>query len=108
MKHNRTWFPILLGVVFGLIASCIFANHEPSVFWIFTGWLFNEKPPVKIIEPDSLHFMLYILTLSAAGGFVGVFFSEWRARKAVLFLLAILAAISLSTISGNYLQRYFN
>ena len=56
--------------------------------------MFNEAPPAKIIEPRSIHSMLFGLTLIAVGGSIGVLFSRWRKRTAFSFLLAILAVFA--------------
>jgi hypothetical protein len=101
----RTWFPILLGVVCGMIALCLLSEHEPTVFYRLTAWMFDETPPVKRIEPRTVHFTLFMLTLAAIGGSIGVLFSRWRKRTAFLFLLATLVVIAVFAALGDYLDR---
>jgi hypothetical protein len=103
--HKRcTWLPILGGVLCGMIVLCLFAKNEPSVFSRLTAWAINEAPPVKIIEPRTVHFTLFMLTLAAIGGSIGVLYSEWRKRTAFLFLLAILVVIAVFNALGSYLE----
>jgi len=103
--HKRcTWLPILGGVLCGMIALCLLAKHEPPVFYRLTAWTINETPPVKMIEPRSVHFTLFMLTLAAVGGSIGVLFSQWRRRTAILFLLAILVVIAVFAALGTYLE----
>jgi hypothetical protein len=99
-----TWLPILGGVLCGMIVLCLLSTHEPPFFYHITAWLFDEAPPAKIIEPRSLHFALFMLTVAGAGGAVGVLFSEWRKRRAILFLLAILAVIAAFDALGSRLE----
>jgi hypothetical protein len=87
-----------------MIALGVLAEHEPSVFWRLTVWMFNEKPPAKIIEPRTIHFTLFMLTLLGIGGSIGVFFSSWRKRTAFLFLFAILVLFVVFSVLGSYLE----
>jgi hypothetical protein len=101
---GRTWFPILLGVLCGMIALCPLAGHEPAAFYRLTARMFNETPPKKMIEPRSVHFMLFMLTLTAVGGSIGVLFSRWRKRTSLLFLLAVLLVIAAFCALGSALD----
>jgi hypothetical protein len=103
-QGRRTWLPILGGVLCGMIALYLFRTDEPPFFYHLTAWAINEAPPVKIIEPHSVHYTLFMLTLPAIGGSIGVLFSQWRKRAALLFLLAILAVIAVFCALGNYLD----
>ena len=103
-RNGRTWFPILLGVLCGLIALCLLAEHEPPAFYRLTAWMFNEPRPCKLIEPCTVHFTLFMLSLAALGGSVGVLFSRWRKTTAFLFLLATLMVIAVFALQGNYLE----
>jgi hypothetical protein len=93
-KTRGTWLPILLGVLCGILSLCGLAEHEPSVFWRLTAWMFNEEAPVKLIEPRTIHFTLFMLALAAVGGCIGVLFSRWPKRTACLFLAVTLAVIA--------------
>ncbi len=101
--QNRTWLPILLGVLGGMVFLCIFAENEPKLFERFTYWLCKEHSG-KLIEPRSIHFTLYMLTLVTIGGTVGIIFSSWGKTKCIFFLLAILAAFVLFSSFGTYLD----
>ena len=103
-QKRRTWLPILGGVLCGMIALCLLGRNEPPVFYHVTAWAINETPPVKMIEPRSVHFTLFMLTLAAIGGSIGVLCSQWRKRTAFLFLLAILAIIAGFAALGSYLE----
>jgi hypothetical protein len=104
-SHRRcTWLPILGGVLCGMIVLCLLAKHEPPIFYRLTAWTINETPPVKMIEPRSVHFTLFMLTLAAVGGSVGVLFSEWRKGTAFLFLLVVLVAIAVFDALGACLE----
>jgi hypothetical protein len=103
-QKGRTWFPILLGVLCGLIALCLFAKHEPPAFYRLTAWMFNETPPCKVIEPRTVHFTLFMLTLAAVGGSIGVQLSRWRKSTAFLFLLATLGVIAVFAALGAHLE----
>jgi hypothetical protein len=87
-----------------MIALCVLARHEPPVFCRLTAWTINEPPPAKMIEPRSVHFTLFMLTLAAVGGAIGVLFSEWRKGTGFLFLLAILVVIAIFSSLGTYLE----
>lgn len=104
-QTRRTWLPILLGVVCGMFTLCLLAEHEPSAFWRLTGWMFNEEPPAKKIEPRTVHFTLFMLTLAATGGSIGVLFSRCK-RTAFLFLLTILVIIAVFSVLGNCLDNF--
>jgi hypothetical protein len=106
-QRTCTWLPILGGVVGGMIVLCLLAEHEPAVFCRLTAWMFNEEPPVKMIEPRSAHSTLFMLTLAAIGGSIGVLFSAWRKRTAFLFLSAILGVIAVFSVLGGYLERFW-
>jgi hypothetical protein len=87
-----------------MIGVNLFRTCEPPVFYHFTAWAIKEAPPVKLVEPDSVHFTLFMLTVVAIGGSIGVLFSQWRKRTAFLFLLAILTIIAVFAALGNYLD----
>jgi hypothetical protein len=52
-KTGRTWLPILLGVICGVVAFSSLAEYEPSAFWQLTAWMFNEEPPAKVSKPET-------------------------------------------------------
>ena len=87
-----------------MVALFLVAEDEPPVFYHFTAWVINETPPVKMVEPRSVHFTLFMLTMAAIGGFIGVLYSQWRKSTGFLFLLAILAVIAVSAALGSYLE----
>jgi hypothetical protein len=87
-----------------MIALWLLSTHEPPFFYQLTARVFNEAPPVKIIEPRSVHFTLFMLTLAAIGGSIGILFSQRRKRTAILFLLATLAVIAVFSAVGNWLE----
>jgi hypothetical protein len=87
-----------------MVALCLFAKNEPPFFYHLTAWAINESPPAKMIEPRTVHYTLFILTLAAIGGSIGILFSQWPKRMGILFLLAILAVIVLFAALGSYLD----
>ncbi len=101
---GRTWCPILLGVLCGLIALVPLGTHGPPVFYRLTAWMFNEPRPCKVIEPRTVHFTLFMLSLAALGGSVGALFSRWHKTAAFLFLLATLAVIAVIAVLGSYVE----
>jgi hypothetical protein len=92
-KMNRTWFPILCGVLGGLLTCLIFVmldqNRPP--FYQFTGWLLNETHPTSFCY--YWVFRGIMLMFIGIGGALGIHFSRWPFGKCVLFLSAILVLV---------------
>jgi hypothetical protein len=102
-KKGRTWFPILLGVLCGMIAWMLLASLESPAFYQLTVWIFNETSPKKLfITPGYDHVQLAVLlVLAAVGGSIGVRYSRWRKSTSILFLLAMLLVIAAFDAMGR-------
>jgi len=96
MRSNRTWFPILLGVLCGMIAFNLLAMLESPAFYRITVWIFEETSPKALFAIPCYHWVhrTLLLLLAAIGGFVGVQLSRWRKSASYMFLLAILLVIA--------------
>jgi hypothetical protein len=102
-EKRRTWLPILLGVLCGMIACLLLASLESPAFYHVTVWIFNETSPKRLfITPgyDCVQFAI-LLALAAIGGCIGVRFSRWRKETSFLFLLAILLVIAVFAALGR-------
>jgi hypothetical protein len=95
-RKRRTWFPILLGVLVGMIACLLLAMVEAPSFYRLTVWIFNETSPKALFARPAYHCVhrTLLLALTAIGGSIGVVFSQWRKRTAILFLLATLLVVA--------------
>ena len=101
-KKGRTWFPILLGVLSGMLACLLLANLESPSFYRLTVWIFNETSPKTLFTMPG-YFCVHrtiLLALAAVGGSIGILFSRWRKRTSFLFLLATLVVIALFAAVG--------
>ena len=103
-KQGRTWFPILLGVLCGMIAFVFLAMIESPSFYRLAVWIFHERSPYLLFETPSYYCVhrTILLVLSAVGGSVGVLFSRWRKRTAFMFLSATLAIIAVFAAVGSH------
>jgi hypothetical protein len=95
-RKGRTWFPILLGVLFGMISWWLLAMLEVPSFYRLTVWIFNEASPKALFAMPAYYCVhrTLLLALAAVGGSIGALFSRWRKRTAFLFLLATLLVIA--------------
>ena len=73
LQKRRTWLPILLGVLCGIIACRL--RHE--LFERLIARMLNGPFPGRIGDP-SLHLTLFMLTMAAVGGSIGALFSRQR------------------------------
>jgi hypothetical protein len=99
---NSTWFPILLGVLCGMITFLLLAMLETPSYYRLTVWIFNETSP-KALFAKPAYFCVHrtlLLTLATVGGSIGALFSRWRKGRSILFLLAILSIIAVFAALG--------
>ena len=99
IRTNRTWFPILLGVVVGMFVWLILAVLETPSFYRLSVWI-TGKTSTK--EMPRYYWILrsVLLILACAGGFMGVFYSQWPKKSSFIFLLAVLVVVSVFTVFG--------
>jgi hypothetical protein len=101
--RGRTWFPILLGVLSGMVAWVLLAAVGTRPIYHLSVWILRESPPPTGRVPLSAHYCVYralLLALAAIGGTIGIPFSRWRKRTAFLFLLASLAVVAVFAALG--------
>lgn len=99
VRTNRTWFPILLGVLVGMFVWLVLAVLETPSFYRLSVWL-TGKTSMKEIPGYFWILRSALLFLACVGGLTGVCYSQWPKKIAVCFLLAILAVVSLFAIIG--------
>jgi hypothetical protein len=89
---RRTSFPILAGVLLGMVAWCVFANLESPSFYRLSVWILNETSPKALFAMPAYECLQRVLVLALAGigGCVGIAFSNWPYTKCILFLSGIL------------------
>jgi hypothetical protein len=95
-RRGRTWFPILVGVLFGMLSWLLLTMLEHPSFYRLTVWIFDETSPKGLFAMPAYYCVhrTLLLALAAVGGSVGVLFSRWRKGTAYLFLLAVLLVIA--------------
>ncbi|MBN1910133.1 MAG: hypothetical protein JW818_10370 [Pirellulales bacterium] len=101
-KTKRTWFPILLGLLGGLIAFVLLATIESPSFYRLTALVFNETSP-KALFAKPAYFCVHrtvLLMLAAIGATVGAWFSEWPKSRRFLFVLVALLIIGVFSAIG--------
>jgi len=93
---NRTWVPILVGVIGGFVACFVVAQFESPPFYSVTSRALGEtSPKAMFIHPGYPWVMTAILICFAgAGGAIGIRYSKWRLMNSVIFLSAVLLAIA--------------
>ena len=106
-QQSRTWFPILLGVLCGMIAGVILANVEITPYHCLVAWIYDETGPKELFAKPGYDYVVtaIFVALVAVGGAIGTGFSSWSKGKSFLFLLAILlitAAFALAGICLDY------
>jgi hypothetical protein len=101
-QKHRTWFPILFGVLCGMIAWCLLGMIESPSFYRLTVWIFKETSPKALFAMPAYYCVhrTLLLAMAAVGGSVGVLFSHWHKGKSVLFLLATLCVIAVFAALG--------
>ena len=101
-QRTRTWFPILLGVLCGMIAFVLVTMVETPALYTLTAVIFDETSPKALFGKPAyfcVHRMV-LLALAAIGGTIGAVFSEWRKRTSFLFLFATLLVIAAFAAMG--------
>jgi hypothetical protein len=95
-QTGRTWFPILLGALCGIIAFMMLAMFEAPSFYRIAVWLFKESSPKALFAMPAYYCIhrTILLVLAAVGGSIGVLFSQWRRRTSFIFLLVVLIVIA--------------
>jgi hypothetical protein len=92
--QSKTWFPILVGVLAGMISWFLLPllNHH----WAsdLGAWIFGEPFDYKN-TPAAYYFVLrsVLLALCTIGGSVGIAFSRWRTIIGILFLSCVLLVV---------------
>ncbi len=99
IRTNRTWFPILLGIVVGMFVWLILAVLETPSFYRLSVWI-TGKTSTKEMPGYFWILRSVLLILACAGGFTGVFSSQWPKKIACCFLFAILAVVSIFAVIG--------
>ena len=81
-QSGRTWFPILLGVLCGIIVGWIGCFLTPllvhSFVFDFLEGIFNDTGPCKVFDTRAYRFLLFteMYVLPAIGGSLGVLLSR--------------------------------
>ncbi len=100
VQANRTWFPILLGVFVGMIVWILLAILETPSFYRLSVWI-TGKTSTKGMAGSYWWILRSVLfILACAGGFTGVFYSQWPKKIAFRFLFATLVVVSIFAVLG--------
>jgi hypothetical protein len=101
-QRGRTWFPILLGVLCGMIVFVLLAAIESPALYRLSVLIFNETSPKALFAIPAYYCIhrTVLLVLAAAGGLIGVLCSRWPKVRAVVFLLTILLVIAVLAAIG--------
>jgi hypothetical protein len=97
-----TWFPVLVGVLGGLIAFTALAMLETPAFYRLSALVFSEDSPKALFAKPGYYCIhrTILLVLAALGGVVGIRFSRWPRTHSSLFLLATLALLAVFAAIG--------
>ena len=93
-RSPATSFPILLGVLLGMIGLFCVAS-SPFMDYIIT--LVFGGPPSKALFAHPAYYCVHrtiLLLFCLAGGLAGAHWSAWRRRSSFMFLVAVLLVIA--------------
>ena len=92
---RNTWFPILTGVLLGMVTWMVLAMLESPSFYRLTVLVFGETSPKALFAKPAYYCVhrTLLLILAAIGGLVGMRFSRWARKTSLLFLLATLLVV---------------
>jgi len=95
-RTNRTWFPILAGLLLGMAVWWLLAMLESPSFYRLTVWIFKETSPKRLFVMPAYYCVhrTLLLLMAGVGGSIGIVFSRWGYAKCVLFLSATLTVIA--------------
>jgi len=101
-RTNRTWFPILAGVLIGMLAWIFLTTLESPSFYRLTVLIFNETSPKALFVKPGYYCVhrTILLVLAAIGGSVGIAYSRWAYLKCLLFLFGTLVVIAVFAAWG--------
>ena len=93
---NRTWFPILCGVLLGMIIWIVIGSFETTRDYL-SHLLLGKVAPKELFAHPYYYPILRIACLGFVllGGLVGVYKSQWPVKVSAVFLLVIMASISI-------------
>jgi len=79
-----------------MVAWVGLASAESPSFYRLTVCILGERSPKELFATPAYYWIKWTLLvgLAAVGGSVGVSFSRWRARYALLFLLGTLLVLA--------------
>ena len=99
-NSQRTWFPILLGVLIGMILCMLLANIERTSFYRLSAYILKETCPKKLFAMPAYYWIQrsVLLSLAAIGGSIGIIFSQWPKEKSFLFLMATILVIAVFSV----------
>lgn len=93
-RSPGTWFPILLGVLLGMIGFILLAS-SPFMDYIIT--LVFGGPPSKALFAHPAYYCVHrtiLMLFCLAGGVAGAHWSAWRRRSRFMFLVGVLLVIA--------------
>lgn len=95
-RTNRTWFPILAGVLIGIVVRLVLAALESPSFYRLTVWVFDETSP-KLLFREPAYYCIHrtlLLGMAGIGGLVGIAFSKWSYTRCIVLLSGIVIVIA--------------
>jgi hypothetical protein len=101
-KKRRTWFPIVFGILCGMIAFVLLTTVERPSFYRLTVLIFNETSPKALFAKPAYYCVhrTILLALAAIGGDIGVWFSEWPKTRSLLFLMVSISIVGVFAAVG--------
>lgn len=91
-----TRLPILVGVLAGMVVWFVLGYLESPAFYSLSVWFFGETSPKQLFATPGYYCIhrTLLLLLCAAGGGIGVAYSQWPTVKSVLFLFGLLIVVA--------------
>lgn len=102
LQKARTWFPILAGVLLGIVMwLCLAALESPS-FCRLTVWIFKETDPKNLYAIPAYYCVhrTLLLLFAVIGGSIGIRLSTWPIGKSALLLLSTIVVIAIFAAFG--------
>src|ERR1017187_3780240 len=99
---NRTWLPILIGILSGYLVWGILAALDSLTHYQLVGSVFGIIPPGEHKATPFYFWVLriFLLIMAAIGGFAGMRFSSWPYPKSGFLLFWLLVVTAIFAVMG--------
>lgn len=102
LNVNRTWFPILLGVLTGMFLWLILTFMETPSFYRLSILITGKTSPKELFSVPGYYWIhrSVLLILALIGGSFGVLYSRWPRKASLFFLSTILVLLGIISAFG--------